>query len=65
MSKYYCLIIPIGNKRDTKIIGKQIKENTCAGSWLGTYDDLVYGDIKPAEPVGIKCIDGPDWLERF
>ena len=65
MSKYYCLIIPIGNKRDTITIGKQIKEKTCASSWLGTYEDLEYKKIQPCEPVGIKCIGGPDWLEKI
>jgi hypothetical protein len=65
MSEYYCLVIPIGNKRDTKTIGKQIKENTIASSWLGTYEDLEYGDMQPCKPVGIKVIDNPDWLKRF
>ena len=61
---YYAIIIPVGNIRDTMIIGEQLEEINIS-SYLGSYEYLDYqSQIKPVEPVGLKIIDNPEWFEK-
>lgn len=61
---YYAIIIPIGNIRDTMIIGEDLNKIGIS-SYLGSYKNLDYtSKIKPVEPVGLKVIDNPDWYKK-
>lgn len=61
---YYAIIIPVGNIRDTMIIGEQLEKETIS-SYLGSYVGLDYeSKIRPVEPVGLKVIDSPDWFKK-
>jgi len=61
---YYAIIIPVGNIRDTMIIGEDL-EKINVSSYLGSYENLDYtSKIKPVEPVGLKVIDNPEWFKK-
>jgi len=64
MPQYYGIFIPTGNVRDTLLIGKKLKENNIH-SYLTTFKGLVLSTtITPAEPIGIKVVENPDWFKR-
>lgn len=61
---YYAIIIPVGNIRDTMIIGEQLEKETIS-SYLGSYEGLDYeSKIKPVTLFGLKIIDNFHWYAK-
>jgi hypothetical protein len=61
---HYGIFIPTGNMRDTLLIGKKLKKDGIH-NYLATFGALDHSTgIRPAEPVGIKVVEDPEWVKR-